>query len=189
MQLIVGIGLALVAVALVVLAVVGYRRGWLDAARRRPVAAALIGIPVLIVAVLVASYFVAPFFTRTELAEGRPGSTAATADRTVARGEFKGADEVHFGRGTALLIETAPGRHVLRFEDFAVQNGPDLFVYLSPDPTGYTRGALEVGTLRATNGSFNYDLPPGTDVSAFRSAVVWCKQFAVQFAAAPLQAS
>jgi hypothetical protein len=67
-----------------------------------------------------------------------------------------------------------------------VRNGPDLFVYLSPDAQGFGPGALELGTLKATDGAFNYVLPAGTDPGTFHSVVVWCKQFAVQFAHAPL---
>lgn len=67
-----------------------------------------------------------------------------------------------------------------------MRNGPDLFVYLSTDPEGYGDGSLELGTLKATDGAFNYDVPPGTDVGRFKSAIVWCKQFAVLFATAPL---
>jgi hypothetical protein len=104
----------------------------------------------------------------------------------IATGEFKGADDFHFGRGQALLIETAPDAYTLRFEDFSVRNGPDLFVYLSQDPGGYTNDALGLGRLKATDGSFNYEIPAGTDVSQFKSAIVWCKPFSVLFAAAPL---
>jgi hypothetical protein len=101
-------------------------------------------------------------------------------------GTFKGADDFHFGHGTASLIETAPGSWIVRFADFSVRNGPDLYVYLSPSAKGYDKGALELGTLKATDGSFNYQVPAATDVSRFRSVVVWCKQFAVLFAVAPL---
>ena len=104
----------------------------------------------------------------------------------VRQGEFKGADSFHFGEGTALLIETGPGAYTLRLEDFSVRNGPDLFVFLSPDPNGYTDDALELGTLKGTDGAFNYEIPTGTDVSQFQSAVIWCKAFAVLFATAPL---
>ncbi len=114
-----------------------------------------------------------------------PAPTAAPA-RT---GTFSGADDFHFGQGTAILLETSPGRHVLRLEDFSVRNGPDLFVYLSPDPGGYADDAVELGRLKATDGSFNYELAPGTDVTAARSVVIWCKQFAVLFAVAPLDES
>lgn len=121
-------------------------------------------------------------------------TTAAAAQPTAAprtpaperSGKFTGADDFHFGRGTARLIESAPDTWIVRFEDFSVRNGPDLYVYLSPDPEGYAKGALELGTLKATDGSFNYEVPAGTDVGELRSVVIWCKQFAVQFAVAPL---
>ena len=114
-------------------------------------------------------------------------SPAATpfAPRSVTTGEFRGTDDFHFGRGTATIIETAPGRHTLRLEAFSVRNGPDLFVYLSPDPDDYARGALELGRLKATEGAFSYELPAGTDPAAFASAIVWCKQFSHLFAVAP----
>jgi len=121
-----------------------------------------------------------------------PAIPAATPDPTpdptplVRSGTFTGADDFHFGRGRATLIETAPGLHALRFEDFSVRNGPDLYVYLSPDRAGYADDAIELGRLRATDGSFNTVIPDGTDVTSARSVVIWCKQFAVLFAVAPL---
>jgi electron transfer DM13 len=99
-------------------------------------------------------------------------------------GSFQGADDFHFGEGTAAIIEVAPGRFVLRFDAFSVRNGPDLYVYLSPDSAGYAGGVLELGMLKATDGSFSYELPAGTNPSTFASAVIWCKQFSVQFAVA-----
>jgi len=106
--------------------------------------------------------------------------------RLVSEGTFVGADDFHFGEGTARLIETAPGVYTLRLEDFSVRNGPDLFVYLSPNPAGYADDALNLGELKATDGAFNYEVPAGTDVSGFQSAIVWCKQFGVLFATATL---
>ena len=103
--------------------------------------------------------------------------------RVAAQGEFHGADDFHFGRGQALLIEAAPGQYTLRFENFSVRNGPDLFVYLSTDPNGSNDGLL-LGDLKGTDGAFNYDVPAGIDITQFKSAVVWCRQFAVLFAAA-----
>lgn len=105
---------------------------------------------------------------------------------TVATGSFVGADDFHFGKGTATIVEAAPGVFTLRFKDFSVRNGPDLFVYLSSDAKGYTAGALELGKLKATDGAFSYALPAVADPTRFASAVIWCKQFSVQFAVAPL---
>jgi Electron transfer DM13 len=111
-------------------------------------------------------------------------SIPALEPSIAAEGQFQGADDFHFGRGKALLIETSPGAYALRFEEFSVRNGPDLFVYLSPSASGYADGALELGELKGTDGAFNYDVPPGTDVSQFQSAIVWCKAFSVLFATA-----
>ncbi len=102
------------------------------------------------------------------------------------QGEFVGTDDFHFGRGTATLREVAPGEWVVRFDDFAVRNGPDLFVYLSPKADGYADGAIEVARLKADKGSFNTRVPPGTDVSGTRSVLIWCKQFSHLFAVATL---
>ena len=82
-----------------------------------------------------------------------------------------------------------PGRFVLRLEDFSVTNGPDLHVVLSADDSGYAQGSLDLGRLKATDGSFNYELPDGIDPGAWASVVIWCDPFAVQFAHAPLTAA
>jgi hypothetical protein len=188
----IAIGLAIL---LVVLVVVARRRGWVAAARRHPARSAALAIALLVVGLPTAWYLGSPLFIRTSLVEPAPGASPAAGASSVPvatpsaqdrRGTFQGADEFHFGSGTAVLLETAPGAWTVRFEDFSVRNGPDLYVYLSPDAAGYAEGAIELGTLRATDGSFNMDVPAGTDVTSIRSVVIWCRQFAVQFAHAPL---
>lgn len=181
-------------VALVALLVVARRRGWFAAARRHPGRSAALAAMVLVVGGPIAWYLGSPLFIRTSLAEPAPVASNAPAPSPgtegpagAKTGAFVGADEFHFGSGTAHLLETAPGTWTVRFEDFSVRNGPDLYVYLSPDPDGYVDGAIELGTLKATDGSFNTDVPAGTNVAEMRSVVIWCKQFAVQFAAATLQ--
>jgi hypothetical protein len=112
---------------------------------------------------------------------------AASFEPAVVRsGAISGADDFHFGEGDALLIETAPNVYALRFEEFSVRNGPDLFVYLTPDSDSVD-GAINLGELKATDGAFNYEVPPGTDVAQFNYAIVWCREFAVLFASAPLE--
>ena len=103
-------------------------------------------------------------------------------------GTFTGTDDFHFGRGTATIVETAPGSYVLRLEDFSVRNGPDLYVYLSPDKSDYVDGALELGKLKATDGAFGYALPAGTDPADFASALIWCKQFSPPVRCRPVRA-
>ena len=118
---------------------------------------------------------------------GNPSPTPAPwTPAPTLTGRFTGTDDFHFGRGTAILREVEPGRWVVRLEDFSVRNGPDLYVVLSPDRAGYDDTAVEVGRLRATDGSFNMRVPAGTDVSRARSVLIWCKQFSHLFAVAPL---
>lgn len=113
---------------------------------------------------------------------------AAVADgpRLLSQGAFAGADDFHFTEGSALIVETEPDTFVLRFEDFSIRNGPDLFVYLSSDPDAPSADGIRLGGLKATDGAFNYEIPAGTDVSNLRYAMVWCDRFAVLFATAPL---
>ena len=113
-------------------------------------------------------------------------SPALAGASVVASGQFAGADEFHFGEGLVSVVETAPEQFTLRFEEFSVLNGPDLYVYLSPSADGYAEGGVELGVLKATDGSFNYDVPAGVDPRDYGSVVIWCKAFAVLFATAPL---
>ncbi len=85
--------------------------------------------------------------TPAPTAPSTPAATATVALQALA-GRFVGADDFHFARGQARLIETEPGRFTVRLENFSVRNGPDLYVYLSPDPRGYARAAVELGRLR-----------------------------------------
>ena len=59
---------------------------------------------------------------------------------------------------------------------------------LSPSPSGYSDAAIDLGKLKATDGSFSYELPTGTELSSLASVVIWCEPFAVQFAHAELEA-
>jgi hypothetical protein len=115
-----------------------------------------------------------------------PAPTPAPSLGTVLSGTFEGADDFHFGRGQALLVAVAPDRFVVRLEDFAVRNGPDLFVYLSPSSDGYTDDAVELARLKADRGNQNYDVPAGFDPANAGSVVIWCRQFSVLFAVASL---
>jgi len=179
-------------IVLVGLAILARRRRWDLTVRRHPRVSAAILAAVLIVGLPLGWILGSPIFIRTELAEGAPTAAGAnetdTPSGTVLSGSLSGEDEFHFASGTVTLIETAPDTYVLRFEGISVRNGPDLFVYLSPSEEGYTADALELGGLKASDGSFNYEVPPGTDITRFKSAVIWCKAFSVQFATATLGA-
>ena len=118
--------------------------------------------------------------------------TATPAPQTLAQGAFYNI--VHEGEGQASIFQLADGLRVLRFEDFMVLNGPDLYVYLVPDDPvpnaiGFDFMAFhDLGKLKGNVGDQNYELPAGLDLSQYRSVVIWCKAFKVPFAAAPLAA-
>ena len=201
-------------VVVILAILVAHRRGWLAAARRHPGRTGVLVVSLLAVVLPVGWYLGSPLFIRTSLLEAGPVAASAPpaappsivpapsavptgaptapptptaspfAATTVSTGEFTGTDDFHFGQGTASVVEVEPGRFHLRLEDFSVRNGPDLFVYLSPEPAGYTDDSIELGKLKATDGSFGYDLPDGIDPARFRSALIWCKQFSHLFAIA-----
>jgi hypothetical protein len=68
---------------------------------------------------------------------------------------------------------------VLRFENVDIAGAPNMFVYLSDRTDGQPGRYVDLGALRATNGSFNYTLPADVDLSTARSVVVWCRAFSV----------
>jgi hypothetical protein len=120
-----------------------------------------------------------------------PMPTAMPAEPTVlAQGTFYNV--VHTGQGTATIYALPDGARVLRLDDFEVQNGPDLHVYLVPtDPVPYQvgqeiNGALDLGQLKGNQGSQNYNLAATVDLSQYQSVVIWCQPFRVPFIAAAL---
>jgi Electron transfer DM13 len=115
-----------------------------------------------------------------------PGPAGAT---TLASGSFTSLE--HETTGQALLVRLPDGGVVLRFEELDTLNGPDLHVYLSEVPAGrgdrdYGERFVDLGKLKGNKGNQNYALPADLDLSRYRSAVIWCKRFAVGFGVAPL---
>ena len=110
----------------------------------------------------------------------------------IASGQFVDADAIHKGSGVANLYQLPDERHVIRFEDFRVTNGPALYVYLVKHPDPKTAkdvtdaGFVSLGKLKGNVGSQNYELPGDIDVSEFGSVVVWCQLFGVLFSPASL---
>lgn len=170
-------------------------------ARRHRLASAVAGAALLAFAIPLGNYTLSPLWQRSvlhepsplEVAAAVPASSAPAAPESpaganvtrVREGNLQGADAFHFGRGRVLLIEGGDGTRVLRFEGVSVRNGPDLFVYLSPSSTEVT-GAANLGALKATDGDFNYEVPAAIDERALSNALIWCRQFGVLFASAPL---
>lgn len=183
----IAVGLALLVALSLVIAV---RLGLHLVIWRHKLTASIVAVAALAVLVPAIYYLASPLWIRTSLNEptaaAPPALAAGESGRVLQRGEFRGADDFHFGRGRATLSEAAPGRYTLRVEDFSVRNGPDLFVYLSTNPDGYASDAINLGRLKASDGAFNYDIPEGSDISRVKSVIVWCRQFSVLFATATL---
>ncbi|MEZ5244914.1 MAG: DM13 domain-containing protein [Acidimicrobiales bacterium] len=95
----------------------------------------------------------------------------------------------HSGTGDAGIFENPDGSLVLRFENFDIQNGPDLEVYLVPgaDQTSLADGAIHLGALKGNVGDQSYELAPGTELAAGPyTALVWCEAFTVEFVGATI---
>jgi Electron transfer DM13 len=104
-------------------------------------------------------------------------------------GSFRSLE--HPTTGTAIVLRRLSGHLILRLERLNTSNGPDLRVYLSRVPAGndlhaYRTGFIDLGALKGNRGSQNYAIPAGTDLAAFKSAVIWCRRFVVGFGVAPL---
>ena len=117
----------------------------------------------------------------------------ADSDRTpvVARGTFihaNASDPVHFGSGKVSVYQ----RTVFLEPDFKVGPGPKYHVYLVPRAKvreeAHVKGEMfvDLGRLRAFEGSQRYAIPAGVDLAKYQSVVIWCEQFGVLISPADL---
>jgi Electron transfer DM13 len=91
----------------------------------------------------------------------------------------------HPTSGTAKIITDGSGKKFLVFENFRSDNGPDLRVWLSPNNSGSPY--QEIGTLKAVNGNFSYELNSSIDYTSNNRVLIWCIDFSVLFGHAVLQ--
>lgn len=102
-------------------------------------------------------------------------------------------DRIHPGEGTAVVLTDGSEQRFLRFEeDFAVDNGPDLDVYLvagvpaDGDAGLFDDDFINLGDLTGNIGSQNYEIPIDVDLEVYNTVVIWCVRFGVAFNAADL---
>jgi hypothetical protein len=113
-----------------------------------------------------------------------------TPDRVVASGTFYKV-EVR-GEGSAKLFRLADGRRILRFEGFQTGENTDLFVWLSEaakpanSKEAVSTPHVELGNLKSTVGTQNYEIPASLPTDKIRSIVIWCQPVAIAYAAAAL---
>ncbi len=133
-------------------------------------------------------YLASPLWIDRVVSEGLAQAAEANV---LASGQFADADAVHRGTGRVEAIETG-GQVVLRFTEFEVTNGPDLYVWLvKNDGIETSRDVkdsevLELGVLKGNIGDQNYVLPEGANIADYMTVTIWCRQFGVLFSAAVL---
>ena len=117
--------------------------------------------------------------------------TVAERENLIATGSFIHAnpnDPIHYGTGT---VEVYEGILYLG-EDFEVGPGPAFHVYLVPKrdvlQSSDVEGTMfvDLGRLRAFEGSQKYAIPAGVDLRTFPSVVIWCAEFGVLISPASL---
>ena len=119
--------------------------------------------------------------------------TLAAEEQTpvIARGTFIHADPrdlIHYGKGRVTVREKV----VFLEEDFEVGPGPAFHVYLVPREkirdSAAVKGTMfiDLGKLRAFEGSQRYPIPAGVDLAKYPSVVIWCAQFGVLISPADL---
>ncbi len=120
--------------------------------------------------------------------EEPPPPAAPAGPVLLGAGQFVGLAG-HDGTGDAGIFENPDGSLVLRFENFDIENGPDLEVYLVPgaDQISLADGSIHLGALKGNIGDQNYDLPAGTELApGAYTALVWCEAFSVEFVGATI---
>ena len=112
--------------------------------------------------------------------------------QVISKGEFIHADPsdpIHYGKGAVTVYSD-----LVHIEaDFEVGPGPKYHVYLVPDgnvtPDTDVPNTMfvDLGRLKAFEGSQNYPIPDGVDLNNYQSVVIWCEQFSVLISPASLR--
>ena len=120
-------------------------------------------------------WLISPLWRNVVLNEKMPSNTIMSRANMIAR--------AHEVSGEALLVQSGDEMY-LRFENLKTINGPDLRIYLSADLNA--DDFVDLGSIRATQGSVNYVIPVGTDIHKYKNAMIWCRAFGVLFSYAQL---
>lgn len=97
-----------------------------------------------------------------------------TADLTR---DLRGSDFLHWGEGTISITPT------MVVHEGALAPGPDYMVYLVPEFVEHEEeflplkeASLNIGSVKTFEG-FLLNVPPGTDLEAYTTVLVWCEAF------------
>jgi hypothetical protein len=112
-------------------------------------------------------------------------NNTVSSTNKILTGSFVGAgDGFHNAKGIVKIIPLEYGSNVLRLENFKSTNGPNVHVYLSTDKSA--SDFVDLRRLKANNGNQNYDIPNRTNLSKYKTVLIWCKDFSVLFGSAEL---
>jgi hypothetical protein len=126
----------------------------------------------------------------TGMAIGAPALTQANAETAVVQeasyetsGDFVRKSKRLKGSWT---VEQRDGKTFIVFaDDFRAANGPDLKIFLSPksiaDATGKNAvdGSINIGELKKTKGTQEYEVPAGINLADYGSVLVHCEAYSV----------
>jgi hypothetical protein len=129
----------------------------------------------------------------TTVFEAGPGLDA----EVLATGTFEGADAAHRVSGTVSLVQEGDD-HYLFFENYSQTQGPDVFVYLTPEGDPSTAAQVDAGRKvlvdggadggeSTKEGTFRQELPADVDPTQYRGVSIWCDDFGVPFGWATLE--
>ena len=129
-------------------------------------------------------------FTETIVSE-----EVSTEEKVIlAEGKFTQGDSTYSISGTTRVVEES-GVRMLLVSDFAVTNGPDLFVYVvssESDDNASVKNAVNDGKfvnlapLKGNRGDQMYIIPEGVVIDENTVVSIWCKRFSRNFGAAKL---
>jgi pentapeptide MXKDX repeat protein len=87
----------------------------------------------------------------------------------------------------AWAVEMKDGKTFLVLgPDFSVDKVPDPYVVLTSSGKGMGTGTLNLGKLKSVKGPARVEIPAGTDLKAYSTVLIWCKQYDVNLAQSPL---
>jgi hypothetical protein len=170
--------------------------------RHKVAVAIAAAVVVVLLAVPLTAYVIVPLFVRSTVVETAPGAAASpvpgftasglgilggtpTPDVSgskpnptlvAASGSLRRINPVDFGSGKVLILQVGSQRF-LRFEKVEIAAAPNMHAYLSNQIDGSPGNFTDLGPLKATSGSFNYEIPAGIELTNVKSVVAWCLQF------------
>ncbi len=124
---------------------------------------------------------------QSSAAPAKPGEVMGMANLG---GTFKSLDAPTTG---SVRIAKAGAGYTLKLSDFKTEPAPDLHIWLFSGVPTEAKGDLkkqpylDLGTLKTDAKTASVAIPAGTDLSKYKSVVLWCDQFSVAFAAAELK--